>query len=365
MSLQLLEGFSHYQITTTNLALKSWILASSITPINGSVNWGSDTGRVSGTALQMTIGAGVTSGPTSMSTTKILPGSYTTAVLGFAFKPVTVVAPAIVRPIANLSAGGATTIAVGLNGSRQLILINNAGTIVATGTTVLSVGSWYFIELRGFINGASGTGEVHLNGATEITSTTGNYGSSNIDRIIFQCSAQESGGSFSDGIISADFCDVYVVDTGGSTNNTFLGDMAVYTLYPSADGAHTQWTPDTGTAHFSRVNEHTGTYPDNDVSYVADSTSGDRDSYVYDDLVPLTGNVYGAQTNLWARKDNASLRQLKAVVRRSSTDYDGTAIATLGTTYADFTEIRETDPSTSAPWTISGINNAEFGVVVV
>jgi hypothetical protein len=158
--------------------------------------------------------------------------------------------------------------------------------------------------------------------------------------------------------------DVYVLDSAGSVNNTFLGDQHVETIYPNADGNYGQWTPSSGTSHNALVNEHSGTYPDGDTSYVSDATVGHRDSYALGDLSVLSGTIAAVQSAMYARKDDAATRQIAAFIRRSSTDYDG-ATATLATTYAFYTEIREQDPSTSAAWDIAGVNAAELGVKTV
>jgi hypothetical protein len=236
---------------------------------------------------------------------------------------------------------------------------NSGGTVIATGTTPLPGNNWSYIEIKGFINGASGTCEVHLNGNTEIASTVGNFGSSNFDGISYAYASNSSGVG-----VNGDFDDIYVADTSGSApRNTFLGDTRVETLYPSADGANQAWTPNSGSPHFSRVNEHTSTFPDDDTSYVSDLNSGDRDTYVCDDLSVVTGNVFAVQTNLYARKDDAGLRQVTPVIHQGGVDYDGNTL-TLGSNYAVLQQIYNQDP-TSADWTPANVNADEFGIKVV
>jgi hypothetical protein len=137
-----------------------------------------------------------------------------------------------------------------------------------------------------------------------------------------------------------------------------MGDNRVETLYPVADGANTAWTPNSGTAHWSRVNETT---PDDDTSYVSSSTPGDRDSYVYGSLSTLTGSVHGVQTNLRARKDDAAARQVADVIRIAGTNYDGTTTGGLTTSYLYYSQIHNQAP-TGSDWTIAGVNTTEFGV---
>lgn len=292
-------------------------------------------------------------GAAAVSITHTLPSTYTTIIAGFAL---------------NISYGG--------TGANQCFAFNNSGseicalnvnqstgklqvwhgaqgtTLVATGTTTINSGSWYYVELKIFINGASSTVEVHLNGVVEIASTTVNLGSTPTNQIYI-------GRPNNNPVLQYD--DLYILDTtGGSPTNTFLGDSRIETLYPSGAGAHTQWTPDSG-SNYARVNE---TIADGDTSFVQDSNAGDRDSYAFTNLSVLAGTVYAVQTSMYARKDDVAVRQLCAVARPGSTDRDG-ATVTLGTSYAFFNEIRETNPDTTAAWLISEVNASEFGIKLV
>ncbi len=254
----------------------------------------------------------------------------------------------------RMRAGSTNAFRVAMNASGKIIVLNAGGTTIATGTTTLLDNTWYYVEVKGFINGASGTCEVHLNGvAGEIASTTGNFGSTAIDNRVFN----------EDNNINADFDDFYLCDsTGSAPNNTFLGDIGIETAFPSADGAHTDWAPNTGTAHWSLVNESTGgTFPDGDTTYVSDSTVGHRDSYAFGDLPSLAGTVFGVKTLVYARKDDAGTRQIAAVSRPGTADRDGSTV-TLTTSYVYYGEMRETNPDTGGTWTVSSVNGSEFGI---
>lgn len=345
--LRIIEGFDH-KSTTAKFSAKGW----TITPTGG--------GSVSliagllslGQALRFTIASSNSSAGTAV---KSLPAAYTGFVVGIAFRK-SVNPASATSDVLIMRAAATNTFRVGIDATGHIVVRNSGGTVVATGATVLNNNQRHFIEAKVVINGASGSVEVQLNGATEISVTTGNFGSTGVDNIVLNAPTGTT--------VLIDFDDVYVLDTASSPNNTFTGDARVETSLPNADGAHSDFTPDSGSAHFSRVNEATGTFPDDDTSYVSDATVGHRDSYAFDNLPSLTGTVFGLQTVLYARKDDAALRQIAAVARPGSTDRDG-ATVTLSTTYADFTEIRETNPDTGLPWTISEINACEFGVKLV
>ena len=278
--------------------------------------------------------------------TKLLPSTYATLIFGVAVRFGQL--PAGTADFLQLMAGATATCRIGLNSSGVIVVRNSGGTVVATGTAVFNPSVWNYIEVKVFINGASGTVEVHLNGATEIASTTGNFGSSNIDTVnIVQIVLNAN----------TDFDDIYACDTTGSSpRNTFLGDVRVETLYATADGAHSQWSPNSGSNHFDRVDE---TPADGDTTYVSDSTVGHLDSYVFGDI-DTGATVYGVQVGMYARKDDAVTRQVANLIRQASTDYIGNT-ATLSSTYQFYTQIYNQDP-TSADWTPTTVNADEFGV---
>jgi hypothetical protein len=152
--------------------------------------------------------------------------------------------------------------------------------------------------------------------------------------------------------------DVYVLDTTGTVNNDFLGDVRVQTLYPSADGANTGFTPSTGTTHYTLVDEPTP----NTTDLVSASGAGLKDSYGFQDLMATTANVYGVQATNYAAKDNTGAVGLKNIMRISGTQYTGPTAWYLSTTWTANRELWEKNPATSAPWAPADVNAAEFGV---
>lgn len=352
MALKIIEGFDHLS-GATQMAAKGWTLGTvSLAGPGGTNSVSAQTGRVAGKCCRLSILGNSNVGTEDLSFFhKSLPASLATVICGFAVKFPSVPALTVQNPEMFAFAAGTTrTLRIQLNqSSMKLEVRNSSNTLIATGTTVLSTGSWYYIEVKLFVNGASGTCEVHLNGATEIASTVGNFGSTSIDAV--QCEWVTLRNVTS----TCDFDDLYVVDTSGSVNNTFLGDVRVATSFPSGAGASAAWTPLSG-ANYTNVDENP---PTDDTDYIASSNVGDIDTYAFDDI-PAGSVVAGIQTCLYARKDDAAVRQIAPVVRQSGSNDVGTT-HTLGTSYAFFTQIRETDPAAAA-WTVSNVNGDEYGV---
>ena len=236
--------------------------------------------------------------------------------------------------------------------------ITNGSTTLATGTHAVAPGQWTYIELGVHIHSSTGTATIHRNGVLECTATgvnTNPAGTGTADTIALGSHGTISG---SNGIYADD---LYACDGNGSVNNTFLGDVRVQALLPTSDGANHAWTPSAGSTHYSLVDE---VPPDGDTSYVASSTVGQVDEYGMTAIAIASGTVFGVQTMLYARKDDAGTRTIAPVVREGGTDYVGATVA-LGTSYAYFSQLYEQDPATSAAWTIAGINGDQFGCKVI
>lgn len=300
-------------------------------------------GRQSGNAIRINFGQVSLGRAITMASTTIIGFAYQFSANQSATMPLLWI---------NQSAFDVNVVAfIKLTTANKLQVTTGAGTVIATGTTTLAANTWYYIELKLTVNGASGACALQLNGVSEIATTTGNFGSTNPG--FLQLPHPQSNGSVF-------FDDLYVCDTTGSRNNDFLGNCHIETLFPNGDGTHTDWSPNSGTTHYTQVDDASGTYPDGDTSYVSDATSGDRDTYTVPSLQTLAPSIFGVQTSMYARKDDAPARSIARVIRQGGVDYDGTSKA-LTNSYADYRQIDETDP-TGAAWTIANVNGDEFGV---
>lgn len=278
---------------------------------------------------------------------KPFPSSYGTLTMGLAFQFGNNLT---LQDLLVIRAAGTSAVKLGLTAGNILSVRNSGNTVIATGSTILTSNTWYYAEIKAFINGASGTCEVHLNGISaspEITSTTGNFGSTNLDSVMVHPSTNT---------YTTD--DYYACDTSGSTNTGFLGDVRVATLAPSGAGSHAQFTPLSG-ANYQNVDDAT---PDDDTTYNYDANPGDIDSFPTAG-VPSGATVYGVQENVYARKDDVGARQIAPLVRQGGTDYPGTAAA-LSAQYIYYSQIYNQDP-TGSNWTAANLNADEFGYKMV
>ena len=211
--------------------------------------------------------------------------------------------------------------------------------------------NWYYFEMNGTIADAGGTCTVRIDGVQVISFTgdTKNAGTStNIDGIKLQGS--NSGGNY--------FDDVYVLNnSGGAPYNTFLGDVRINTLVPTAAGSDTGFSPSTG-ANYAAVDE----LPYSATDYVSATSSGTRDLYTLGDL---TGNynVLAVQNNLIAKKTDAGGTAIKSAIKSGGTIYYGSNV-TLSANDQVISDLRTADPATSTTWTQSGVNALEAGMEI-
>jgi hypothetical protein len=244
------------------------------------------------------------------------------------------------------------TILKNSSGFLELRRGTNSGTVLATGTTNIPDAVWTQLQVRATIADSGGICQVRINGSTtneiDYTGDTKNAGTNTtIDQVRFNTAST-----------SHFVTDIVILNTSGSVNNTWPGDVRVQSLTPSGNGNSSQGvgSDSDSTNNYQLVDEQ----PYSSTDYVGVTTNGNGDTYAMSDLVAGTSTVKGIQVNLSAAKSDAGAKSIKRRIRSSGTDYAGSAV-TLSTSYVTYSEVLEQDPATSAAWTTSGVNAIEAG----
>lgn len=177
---------------------------------------------------------------------------------------------------------------------------------------------------------------------------------------------QLGGRQFSAGAITY-YDDVYCCDgVGPAPWNDLLGDVHVQRLRPTAPGDLTQFTV-TG-APENWVAEDDGDTP-NTATYVSSSTAGTTDSYEFEDIALVGGQViFGAKESALCYKDTAGGRTLEFLTRNGGvTHLEGTAlgIPTGVGNWAYIKRVMMVDPTTGVQFTPSGVNSNQYGMDLV
>lgn len=217
--------------------------------------------------------------------------------------------------------------------------------IAQSANGVVAATTWQYIEVELVRHASAGEVRVWVNGVSVINVTAVNTGATILG--IF---------SFLSGI-SIFFTDFYYGDA--ATNH--VGEVRVEDLVPSADTADADFTRSTGTNGSALVDE----LPENgDTDYVASATVGHLDLYELSNLSSLPTSIFAVQTEMWARKDDATVRQVRNVLKSGSTISNG-ATRSLSTSYVPYRDLYLTDPDTAAAWTAAKVNSLQVGPEVV
>lgn len=138
------------------------------------------------------------------------------------------------------------------------------------------------------------------------------------------------------------------------------GMRRVDLLRPNSDQA-VQFTPDSGSTNYSRVNE---TSMDSDTSYVQSGSSGAADLYGYAALGFTPATINAVQLTSFVKNPAVGSINFKNRCSSLGTTSDGASVL-LGPNYNPYRTAYDQDPKTSAAWTASGLGTAQFGVTVV
>jgi hypothetical protein len=338
MALLFVEGFDHYG-DTTYMAAKGW---SGL----GSYTW--QTGRSgSGQCLQQG------SPSNNVNARRAMKSTATTLYFGVGFRTNAFSANRSFFGFATAAGSGSFGLSLSAGGKIQVENNDLNGSVLATCATTLVVDTWYYIEGKVVFNGASSTVRIVLNGVEDLATTTVTL-TSTAAGIVSLVNEQNS-------FLTFRWDDIYVCDESGSgPATTYLGDVKVETLFVTADGTNTAWAASAG-SDYQCVDETTG--PNGDTDYISSSASGDKDTFVVQDLSDSSGTVYGVQTCLLVRKDDAGARAIRPLIRQGGTDYDCGVDHGLSLSYQYVLDIWDQDP-TAANWTVSNVNADEFGVKV-
>lgn len=351
MTLRFIDGFDHYTPATVS---RKWTVANTTSMTN-----------ITGVNTRFSSGQAVQFAAISSAFGKVLDAKGVW-IIGFAMKIVSINSSSAVTFL-QIDDGTTAQLNFGLVQSDRSMTIRRggtAGTIIGT-APVLPNNTWFYLEIKVVIHPTAGSVVVRVNGV--VTSTISGVNTSATG------SSVASGISFGDTILigATSQCtntfqmdDMYICDGSGTTNNDFLGDMRVETLYPSGIGTASQWVPHGAGINFNCVS---GVVPDDDTTYVETTTPGNTDTYQLDDLSGSPAHIYGVQANLLIRKTDAGSRFISEAYRIGSTVYIPAVGSGLSVYdgYAYGVDIQEINPLTATQWATADINQLEAGIQLV
>lgn len=242
------------------------------------------------------------------------------------------------------------------NGAGILRALNGSGTLLGAGsTTNLLLNTWHDIEAKITIHPSAGVFTVKVDNVQVLTANlsqvTRTSANSYTNLLIMGNASQHNGAYWrydnmilmnTDQVDGKDYC------------NDFLGPKRLVTRLPTGNGSHHAWTPSTGT-NYQTVDE----VPPSTTDYNTANAIGDKDTFTF---APLTGSpvINAVVCNIYGGPSSAMAGRLKSTCVSGVSSADGTEVVIPGSVNYLPSIIYE-DPATVAPFTVSGLNAAEFG----
>lgn len=251
----------------------------------------------------------------------------------------------------------ADKIAIGYNTSLALYA-NVPGTWGAPSTSVASTGFsltqgvWHYIEARVKLGTTDGEFEVHVDG-TSVLNLTGINTAGGLTQYTYLAFGGMNG--YNPGM---NLDDLYICDNSGTTNNTFLGAMSVYSLLPEAAGSVTQMDVTGAAANWDAVNDVTSDYA---TSYVSTNTTGNQDYYTFQNLPADMIEVAGVMISAKSTLGSSGPRKLILNLKDGASNIASSLKTLLYGSWLGHYFVSDTAPDGTA-WTPAKVNSTEGGI---
>lgn len=255
------------------------------------------------------------------------------------------------EPICNvITAAAAQKLEVRITSGGLLRAYNSAGTLLATGATVLATATWYRIGVRCGTSATVGAWEVTINDVSEISGTA-NTSATNSGAVQLGKVANRNGQTVDF------FYDNLVIDDAGYA----LGPTdEILVAQINGAGAINQWTAGTGASDYTQVDE----LPTNDSDYVQSTAQNDVAQFTVEESATLgiTGTIKHVTAIFRANRAGASNGTCTFRLRSASTNKD-TNTSNVAVGLGLKVVPADVDPATSAAWTTAGFDGIEVGII--
>lgn len=235
-----------------------------------------------------------------------------------------------------------THTALQINTTGTLTALRGAN-VLATGTAVLVLNTWYYVTIGVTIADAGGRFVVRVNNTNDIdfTGDTKNAGVTVMNNMRFLA------GTTRQPVID----DVWVDDATMHTN------VKVVPLTPDGPGAQTQWDVTGSPTNWQAMGD------DNDATYVTTSVSGEQDLYTYTDLPANATSVVAVQEIVRGNMVGDGAPTLASLHRHTNgTVSKGSFSGLTGVMGPQPAQLWTVNPATGLAWTVADVNAAQFGI---
>lgn len=229
--------------------------------------------------------------------------------------------------------------ALRLNSENKLVFYDYNGSVEATGTTVLSEDTVYWIGIRVQI-GVSGAYEVQINGTTEFSGTCYQFTTS-FKEFVWGAYGNANSESYTLDV------DNVVVRTDG-----FCQEAEVVRMAPDSQGNYTAWTGD-----YTAIDE----VPVSTGDYITTSSDLVKESWGFESCSSAGVDQDILAVKLWTWMGRSGTQSAKLFLRISSTDYTHSSYGGFAS-WSQGNLLYTKNPATGADWTTTVLDSIEGGV---
>ena len=260
-----------------------------------------------------------------------------------------------------IETAGSPAMRLAMNNDQSLDLKNRAGADVATSAAaVMTANTLHYFEIK-CTNSISAACIINLNGV-EIFNVTGQdfrTGSNNYTHVRFSgVDAATADWRIDDPII---------MDTTGSFNNDFIGDVQIETLNVDADGGVVAWTRNAGANDWEAIDEAIQA-SDGDTTYVSSNTATPEGRYGFANMTASPSTVPVLQVRSLAKIASADSTTYRDLINSNANEaVGGTITPTTGYVW-DIDQglsLFDSNPDGVVAWTESAINALQAGTEIV
>jgi hypothetical protein len=254
--------------------------------------------------------------------------------------------------VRDTTAQVAHLVTIGNDGRLRLYRRGYWDQLISTSVATAAARGWHYVELQVVQGTANGTVKVRANGVLAIdlwSQDTVQNGGQLLTAFVGAVPGQACP-------VTVDVDDLYIADTLGTINNTFLGDVRVDALKAQANGALNQWTVEGAASAWQAVSDG------DETTALRAATAGLRQTFDVEALPAMTTPaIHGVQVTLLARKTDAGNGRVRGLVASGASTAVGPNIV-LQEQLAWHTALFERNPNGNVQWTEGAFNAAEFGV---
>ena len=250
--------------------------------------------------------------------------------------------------------GQIIVVRVDSNSNRTVLTTTAAGTVPGTPSQGSpSAYNWVYIEIGATVSPTVGAVQIRVAGTVVVNLTNVNTNQGTGTTVSFiDWGFNSIDSEFPNGLMH-----IYISDTTGPAPwNTYLGDVRVQTLIPTANDS-VQFATHGMANNYQNVSL---AHPVPGTDYNASSTVGQQDTFVMQPVAGTIGTVFGVNVKPLLLKSDAGARSGASVLKSGAATIAGTSTPLL-TTATQFRTMYQADPNTSAQWAIAAVNAIKPG----